>query len=150
MTETNGAQRRDRRHRKRGAPALENVFVPATRMMGRFRYAKKFTLIAVVMLLPLAYVGHAYLADQGSKIGFSAKERVGVTYIAPANQLLTQLAAGRTLAIEAAMGNTTARQQLPVQMQAIRAAMAGLDSVDKRVGGSLQTTTMWNRLRGKI
>ena len=64
--------------------------------MARFRYAKKFALIALVMLLPLAYVGYAYLADQDSKIGFSAKERVGVTYADPANQLLIQLAAGRT------------------------------------------------------
>jgi methyl-accepting chemotaxis protein len=150
MTETNGAHWRDRRHRKRGAPVLGNVFVPATRLMARFRYAKKFALIAVVMLLPLAYVGHAYLADQGSKIGFSAKERVGVTYVAPANKLLTQLAAGRTLAVEAAIGNTTAQQQLPAQVQAIQAAVAGLDRVDKRVGGSLQTTAMWSRLRGKI
>ena len=118
--------------------------------MARFRYAKKFALIAVVMLLPLAYVGYAYLADQGSKIGFSAKERVGVSYVAPANQLLTQLAAGRTLAVEAATGNTSARQQLPARLQAIQAAVAAVDQVDAKLGGTLQTTAMWGPLRGKI
>ena len=129
---------------------LGNLFVPATRVMARFRYAKKFALIAVVMLLPLAYVGYAYLADQGSKIGFSAKERVGVSYIAPANQLLTQLAAGRTLAVAAATGNTTARQQLPARVQAIQAAVAAVDQVDTKLGGTLQATAMWGPLRSKI
>jgi methyl-accepting chemotaxis protein len=129
---------------------LGTIFVPSTRLMARFRYAKKFALIAVVMLLPLAYVGHAYLADQGAKIGFSTKERVGVTYAAPANRLLAQLVAGRTLSVEAGMANANARQQLPARIRAIRAAVAGLDRVDRQVGGSLQTTAMWDRLRGKI
>ena len=129
---------------------LSSAFVPATRLMARFRYAKKFALIALVMLLPLAYVGHAYLADQDSKIGFSAKERVGVTYTDPANRLLIALATGRTMAVEAALGDASAQQQLPAQLQSIRASVAGLDRVDKQVGGSLQTTAMWGQLRGKI
>jgi hypothetical protein len=47
------------------------------------------------------------------------------------------------------LGDASAQQQLPAQLQAIRAAMAGLDRVDKQVGGSLQTTAMWDQLRAR-
>jgi methyl-accepting chemotaxis protein len=129
---------------------LGKMFVPAARLMGRFKYAQKFVLVAIVLLIPLAYVGYAYLKEQGTKVGFSAKERVGVAYVAPANELLARLAAGRTLAVEAATGDQAAQQQLSTQQQAIKAEVAVLDQVDKRVGGSLQTTAMWTTLRGQI
>jgi methyl-accepting chemotaxis protein len=126
------------------------MFLPAARLIGRFKYAQKFVLIAVVLLVPLAYVGYAYVKEQGTKVGFSAKERIGVVYAAPADELLARLAAGRTLAVEAATGDPAAEQQLSAQEQAIKAEVAVLDQVDNRVGGSLQTTAMWTRLRGQI
>ena len=129
---------------------LGTAFAPAARLMGRFKYAQKFVLIAIALLIPLAYVGYAYAKEQSSKIGFSSKERVGVVYAAPANELLARLAAGRTLAVEAAAGDRAAMQQLLKQEQAIKTEVAVLDQVDKRVGGTLQTTAMWTKLRGQI
>jgi hypothetical protein len=57
---------------------LVKVLGPATKLMGRLRYAKKFALIGLVLLAPLVFMGQAYLGDKGAAIAFNAKERVGV------------------------------------------------------------------------
>ena len=66
---------------------------PATRALGRLRYAYKFALIGVIILATIGFVGVAYLQEVSKQIDFSAKERVGVVYVAPAARLAEALGA---------------------------------------------------------
>ena len=68
--------------------ALLRAFRPTTALMGRLTYPQKFALIGCVLLAPLAFVAYTYFGLQGTNKAFSAKERVGVAYIAPLNALL--------------------------------------------------------------
>lgn len=88
---------------------------PASEPRGAFIPRLGRRLVAAVLLVPLIYVGYSYLGQQATQIGFSAKERVGVTYVIPAENLVAQVAAGRTLATAAAAGNATAASQLAAQ-----------------------------------
>jgi len=54
-----------------------NIFRPASLLMARLTYARKFALIGLVLLIPAVLALHAYWTQQGSQIAFSAKERVG-------------------------------------------------------------------------
>ena len=58
---------------------------PRPPSMARLTYARKFVLIGIVLLAPAAIALHAYWSQQGGQIAFSAKERVGVVELRPAN-----------------------------------------------------------------
>ena len=64
-----------------------SLLAPASALMSRLTYAGKFTLIGLVLLIPGALALRAYWTQQGAQIAFSAKERVGMVYLEPANQL---------------------------------------------------------------
>ena len=55
---------------------LTRAFRPATALVGRLRYAQKFTVVGIVLLVPLGFVATAYVQSQREQIAFSAKERV--------------------------------------------------------------------------
>jgi hypothetical protein len=125
-------------------------FQPATKLIGRLRYAKKFVAIGLVLLAPLAYVGQAYLGDKGAAIEFNAKERVGVEYVGPAGTLLGDLVGLRTAAVLAGNGDAEASTALPSLKETVAKDVAALTEVDSRLGGTLRTTEQWTELKGQI
>src|ERR687885_782148 len=98
------------------------AFAPAVALMSRLRYAQKLALIGLVLLVPLAFVTRAYLGQQNDKIAFSAKERLGVTYITPVNDLLVKLVQARAAAVRAAGNGGGPAEELSADTQAVDAA----------------------------
>src|SRR5262245_53510050 len=77
-----------------GAPTNQStmrVLAPAAGLMARLTYARKFALIGLILVVPSLIALHAYWAQQSGQIAFSAKERVGVRELGPANTLLARL-----------------------------------------------------------
>src|SRR2546423_12848501 len=66
-----------------GAVILTRAFRPATALVGRLRYAHKFVVVGIVLLVPLGFVATAYVQSQHQQIAFSAKERQGVALMTP-------------------------------------------------------------------
>ena len=62
---------------------LTRAFRPATALVGRLRYAHKFVVVGIVLLVPLGFVATAYVQSQREQIAFSAKERQGVAVMTP-------------------------------------------------------------------
>src|SRR3954468_4235452 len=101
------------------SPALR-AFAPAAALMARLTYARKFVLIGLVLLAPAALALHAYWSQQGGQIAFSAKERVGVVELRPANELVVRLVAARSLAVRAATGDGAAAVAVPAAAASLR------------------------------
>src|SRR5436190_11350085 len=76
-----------------------NILRPASVLMARLTYTRKFALIGLVLLVPAVLALHAYWTQQGSQIAFSAKERVGMVYLKPANELVVKLVQARGAAV---------------------------------------------------
>src|SRR5919204_1338544 len=129
---------------------LRRLFSPATALMGRLTYARKFVLIGLVLLVPAGVALHAYWAQQGGQIAFSAKERVGDAYLEPTRGLLTGLVEARGLAVRAAAGDAQAKAALPGKIAQVDAAAAAVGKADAAMGGELETTKLWKALEGKI
>ena len=49
------------------------VFSPAAALLSRLRFAHKFALIGLVLVVAVAVVGRAYVQTQNAQIAFSAK-----------------------------------------------------------------------------
>jgi hypothetical protein len=95
---------------------------------------------AVALLAPLAVLCAQTWRSSGDLLSFTADERRGALYLAP----LTRLLATATEAQSAAV-----RGQ-PVDAAAIRAAVAEVDEIDRRLGGPLGTTDRWETVRSIV
>src|SRR5215203_3056325 len=67
---------------------LHPIFAPSERLMQRCTLAQKFSVIAVVLLIPLAFVTNSYLSLQNHNVNFAGDERAGVRALRPMVDLL--------------------------------------------------------------
>ena len=102
------------------------------------RPSARASLIGLVLLVPAVLALHAYWTQQGSQIAFSAKERVGMVYLKPANELVVKLVEARGAAVRG--------DEVP----ALDDAIAAVDASEKTDGAALETTKLWNELKGTI
>lgn len=82
---------------------------PAERLLGRLRYAHKILAVALVLLVPLAVAGAAFVSQQRAQMDFSVKERAGVSYVAPLLRSLATMAQVRALPPEIDRTSLTAQ-----------------------------------------
>jgi methyl-accepting chemotaxis protein len=120
------------------------VFTPALRLLSRLRFAHKFALIGLVLVVAVAVVGRAYLNVQHTQIAFSAKERVGIRVIEPTGELLGSLAAARAAAVR---GDDEA---VAGRVEAVKEAIGKVDAAVKADGAELALEADWSKLRGTI
>jgi methyl-accepting chemotaxis protein len=120
------------------------VFTPALRLLSRLRFAHKFALIGLVLVVAVAVVGQAYLKVQHAQIAFSAKERVGIRVITPAGELLGSLASARAAAVRGDDAGLEGR------VAAVDKAVTKVDAAVKADGAELALQGDWSKLRGSI
>src|SRR5690349_7871612 len=123
------------------------AFRPAAALMARLTYARKFALIGLILVAPTLIALHGYWSQQSGQIGFSAKERVGVRALGPADTLLMKLVRARSLSVAAAGGDKDAAAALPGATAQVRAAIAAVDKANTATGDALGTTKLWPRSR---
>jgi methyl-accepting chemotaxis protein len=119
-------------------------------LMARLTYARKFALLGLVLLAPAAFALHAYWKVQGDTLAFADSERVGVRYLAPANELSLRVIAARSLAVRASTGDADAGAALPKALDDVKTAVAAVDAADKADGGAINMTKAWQDARETI
>jgi methyl-accepting chemotaxis protein len=119
---------------------LRALFQPAAGLMGRLPYARKFLLIGLVLLAPMAYVTREYVTEKNAQEAFSALELHGVAYVLPATALLGEVVAARSAAV---VGR-------PVSAGGLNAAAAKVAEVDAELGQELGTTALWLEVKGQL
>jgi methyl-accepting chemotaxis protein len=123
---------------------------PAIAALDRLRLAHKLVVIALVLIAPALYATWQFRSQQNAQIAFSAKERVGIDEIVPAQRLLADLATAQSLAVRAAGHDADAATALPAARAAVTRSIAAMDAADARLGPRLGTEKMWKRLRASI
>jgi methyl-accepting chemotaxis protein len=132
----------------RSLPSL--LLRPAIAVLDRLRLARKLIVIALVLIAPALYATWQFRSQQNAQIAFSAKERVGIDAIVPAQGLLANLATAQSLAVRAAGHDAEATTTLPAAQAALTRSIAAMDAADARLGARLGTRTTWKRLRMSI
>ncbi|MFN8132448.1 MAG: methyl-accepting chemotaxis protein [Solirubrobacteraceae bacterium] len=125
---------------------LEKLFTPPTRLMARLRTWQKFVLVAAVLLIPLAWVGVAYLSDRTDSIGFATSEQSGLAVARPAVASYLDLLALRQAAVSGAAGEPGAQASLPGARAALTASLAKVQSAVQSQG-DLNLTEPWATAR---
>ncbi|MBS1715758.1 MAG: methyl-accepting chemotaxis protein [Armatimonadetes bacterium] len=70
---------------------MVSLFAPAARLMGRVRYFTKFTVIAVLFLVPMTLATVSFIRVVNENVRFAQAEIDGSAYLAPASRALTGL-----------------------------------------------------------
>jgi diguanylate cyclase (GGDEF)-like protein len=116
---------------------MRGLFRPAATLLGRLRYAHKFVVVGLVLLLPLGFVAKAYVDLQDGQIASSAKERVGVAYMAPLVELTAMAVAARhEVSTGAELG-----------LVEVGAGIARVEEADRRHGAALGVGREWAAAR---
>jgi hypothetical protein len=132
----------------KGKEVVERCLNPAAKLVGRLRYWQKFLLIGLVLIAPLGYVVVSYLGVQSRDTSFAVKERVGVVYLRPATQLLTQLVGARALAVQVA-AHKADPAALAGARSSVEQAVAQVDAASS-AGGTLALNDQWSTLKTHI
>jgi methyl-accepting chemotaxis protein len=125
-------------------PALR----PAVTLMSRLRYAQKFLLIALVMIVPLAWVVKSYLGVQQDGMSFASAEQAGVVYLKPTTDLLLSVVRARAVAVQVAAHDAPA-SALAARRTQVSAAIHAVDAAHG-AAATLGLTGKWQSLRSQI
>ncbi|MEV7627110.1 EAL domain-containing protein [Actinoplanes sp. NPDC089786] len=119
--------------------AVGLVFGAAATLIGRLRYAQKFVVVGLVLLLPLGFVAAAYVELQRDQVAFSAKERDGVACLAPLAHLASRVAQARHVTVTGDGGSVVLDREIST-----------VDAVNRRLTSILGTGDAWAGARGLI
>jgi hypothetical protein len=106
-------------------------------MLGRLRYAYKILVVPVVLLVVLGFVAKAYVDVQHSQVAFSAKERIGIAYLAPLLDLTARAVTAEHTAVTGGKPDAAGVQD----------AVARMDAATRRYGAELDTADGWAKAK---
>jgi methyl-accepting chemotaxis protein len=130
------------------ATQLRRALQPAVALMSRLRYAQKFLLIGLVMVVPLGWVVKSYLGVQSNGSSFANAEQAGVVYLKPTTDLLLAVVRARSAAVRVAAHEAPA-SALAGPRAEVKAAIAEVDAAHG-AAASLRLTGKWQALRSQI
>jgi diguanylate cyclase (GGDEF)-like protein len=118
---------------------LSLVLWPASELIGRLRYAQKFLLVGLVLLVPLIVTVNSYVAVQRAQIESTIHEQQGLRYLRTLLVLAGDLVQARRSAVSAGF-------DLSVNLDD---DLARVDEIDHQAG-SWQIHAEWARTRAAI
>ena len=116
------------------APILRRTLRPAVALMSRLRYAQKFLLLGLVMVVPLAWVVTSYLGVQSNGTSFADAEKAGVVYLKPTTDLLLSVVRARAVAVAVAAHRAPA-SALATPRAEVSAAIRAVDAAARKSAG---------------
>jgi methyl-accepting chemotaxis protein len=131
----------------RDTSILNLVFRPAILAVNRLNYARKFILIALILLAPLAFLLRLQFRGASDSVDFSAKESTGVDYVTPAKDFLYAVERRRILMAGVLAGDASLKGDVAAATAEADAKVNEVDAVDKRFGEDLKTTEKWNAVK---
>jgi diguanylate cyclase (GGDEF)-like protein len=118
---------------------MRPLFRPALALLGRLRFAQKFVLLGLVLVVPLGVVSVAYIDVQNTSVSSTAVEQSGMRAIEPLLRVGEDVAAARHVA-----ATTGASAAVPA------VDIAAVDAAQRRYGATLGTAAAWTELRQQL
>jgi signal transduction histidine kinase/CheY-like chemotaxis protein len=126
---------------------MKSFFDPAIFVLNRLRYPQKFLLITALFALPLGVVMWFCLSVIEHDIEFSGRERLGVDYIRPLNDVVQHIQQHRALTVSYLSGARDFKARYEAKQQEIAADIRRVDELDQRLGKVLESTARWNAIK---
>src|SRR5262245_23253535 len=116
---------------------MNTIWRPGVALMNRLRYPRKFALISVLFILPLALVLALLLQEMNMRVVFTRKERVGTQYLRPVRLLLADTLQNGMLAHAYLDGGAAFKVPLDQQQRQIDRDIEEIAAYDQLFGDEL-------------
>ncbi len=124
-----------------GDPLIKYLFEPAVQLMNRLKYAYKFSLIGLLIVLQASVLIYMLVSELNKNIDFAIRERAGVQYIQALTHLLDETQTYRSVHYDFSTGNSALQGDVLAQQKKIDAALDAVETIDTQV--TLQMDTTW-------
>ncbi len=134
--------------RQAGNRGLSSILLdPAVKILSRLKYAQKFGLIGLTLIIPLVLFMFLYISQTNAQIDFAEKERLGLEYIVTVRKLLEHVPQHRGMSAAILAGDTGFRDKLIAKQAEIEDYIKAVDAADRKLGPSLNTTEKWSAIK---
>ena len=102
----------------------------------------------LVFTVPFVIVVNRLVAEIDTSIDFAAKERLGLQYNNPLRKLLEQLSQHQQLT-QTEQKSPVFKQQLLIKQDEIATTIEDIDTLNRQLGTTLQSSDLWNNLKAE-
>ncbi|MCF5709715.1 HAMP domain-containing protein [Pseudomonas syringae] len=124
-----------------------NILSPGIYLTNRLRFPAKFTVLAIIITIPLLVLGMRVFNSLNASIDTVAQERMGREYLHVVTPVLRLSMLQRALTNRVLTGDTSATQDFAANRSQLETAFATLADIDARQGRTFETENRVQRLR---
>jgi PAS domain S-box-containing protein len=128
---------------------MRKLFTPAIALMNRLTYPRKFTLISLLLAVPLALALWFLILSINTGIQVAQFELNGTAYLRPLRKLLEHSLLNKQLSNDYLSGNSGLRAALLDNQARIDEQLTAIAAVDQRFGAELRTTAQLQALEAR-
>lgn len=125
-------------------------FIPVIRILNLLHYVRKFILIGIILILPLAITLYLFVKELNSDISFTQKGLYGLEYNIVLRGLMEHMQEHRGLSNAFLSGDADFKTQMLDKELKIVDRVGEIDTIDRKYGTLLSTTEKWNSLKNRI
>ncbi|MDR3566352.1 MAG: ATP-binding protein [Negativicutes bacterium] len=119
---------------------MRYLFDPVVRFMNRLKYAYKFALIGLLIVMQASVLIYMLVMELNKNIDFANRERLGIEYSQALVGLLDEAQGYRRLHYLYSTGDRSQKEALLTKQARVDAAFQALETVDQRLNDQLDTT----------
>ncbi len=116
-------------------------------LMNRLNYWQKFTVIAVLLLIPSFSLLYVVATQINKNVEYSRKELTGITYNSSLRQFFEKIQQHREQSIQYLLGDSTAQDKMIRSQEEIELTLLGVDSADAQHGDALAVREQWKNIK---
>lgn len=131
------------------SPILAALLAPGIRFVQRLKFAEKFLLVCLLLLIPLTYAGYYLLDDVQQHAREKRLEMDGLQYAIQISTLLELIPQHRGMTNGLLRGEEHFRARIAAMQPALEKALADADAADRRWGTGLRLHEPWQQVRSR-
>ena len=125
---------------------MKLLFTPAIKLMDRVRYPVKFSIIFIIVLIPLIMLSIKLIQSINNDIESLNNEQTGLVYIKSIRQVIEPVQKHRGMMSAYLNGASNFRDRIYSQRQVVDSSMAELKRINQRYGNELAVEQVYSEL----
>jgi len=130
-----------------GGLLMRYLFEPAVNLMNRLKYAYKFGVIGLLIVLQASVLIYMMVSELNKNIDFAIRERVGIQYIQALTNSLNAAQEYRSIHYDYSRGNHSLQGDVLTQQAKVDEALDVVQRIDNQVGSQMDATWKLQMLR---
>lgn len=131
------------------SPFSTSLLAPGIRLVQNLKFAEKFLLVCLLLLIPLTYAGYYLLDDVRQHTREKQLEMDGLQYAIQVSTLLELIPQHRGMTNGLLQGEEHFRARIAAMQPALEKALADADAADRRWGAELRLHEPWQQIRSR-